>query len=463
MAAPDQYDFIMIGAGQSGDPLARACARAGKRTALIERDAVGGTCVNYGCTPTKTMVASGRTAYVAGRAPLLGVHSSTVSVDMSRVRQRKRDIVEEFRSGTETRLRAIENLDLIYGEARFASARSVIVAAKSGEERELTASQAIVVNTGQRPIVPDLPGLDTVPYLDSTSIMELDRVPEHLVVLGGGYIAVEFGQLMRRLGSRVTILQRAKQLLGREDDDIAAAVKDILIEDGIDVLIEATSKKVEPAAGGVALTVSGPAGERRIEGSHLLVAVGRVSNTEALALERAGIALDGRGNIAANDRLETSAPGVFAMGDVKGGPAFTHISYDDYRILSRRLLEGDEHASIAGRLVPYTVFMDPQLGRVGMTEAEARAKGLNIKVATMPMSYVARALESEEKRGMVKAVVDTDTGRILGVAVLGYEGGELMAVAQVAMMGKLPYTALRDGIFAHPTSSELYNNLFASL
>jgi len=453
MGTPRQYDAIIIGAGQAGGPLAGALARSGWKTALIEREHVGGTCINEGCTPTKTMVASARVAYLARRGPDYGVRHGSVSVDMDVVRRRKRAIVESFRGGSQKRLESTPGLDLIFGEAAFEAPMQVRVG-----DSLLAASRAIVVNTGTRPARPAIPGLDSVPALDNRSIMELDSVPEHLLVLGGGYIGLEFGQMFRRFGSRVTILQSNARLLPREDDDVTDAITAILREDGIEVITGAKALRVGAPA---SLTVTTPEGQRRLEGSHLLVATGRTPNTDRLNLAAAGIQTDSHGFIRANDRLETSAPGVFAAGDVKGGPAFTHISYDDVHVLRARLLDGLP-ASIADRQVPYTVYTDPQLGRIGLTEREATAQGLKFRVAKMPMTHVARALETDETRGFMKALVD-DAGQILGAAVLGIEGGEIATIVQIAMLGKLPYTALRDAIFSHPTLAESLNNLFAGL
>ncbi len=462
MSASDHYQAILIGSGQGGTPLCQALAKAGLRTALVERAHVGGTCVNEGCTPTKTMVASGRVAYLARRGSDYGVHTGAITVDMSRVRERKRAIVESFRGGNQRRIEKTANLELIFGEASFTGPRSIQVRLRDGSQRTLTADK-FFINAGCRAGVPSLEGLQGVPYLDSTSIMELDVVPEHLLVIGGGYIGLEFGQLFRRLGSRVTIVQQGPQLLRGEDADVAAEVLKIMQEDGIDVLFNAKVQRVAKEGPQIKIAVvcgEGAAGETRtIAGSHLLVATGRVPNSDTLNIAAAGIAADKRGFIQVNAKLETSVDGIFALGDIKGGPAFTHISYDDFRIIRTNLIEKG-NASIEGRLVPYTVFIDPQLGRVGMTEAEAQAKNLKIRVAKMPMSHVARALEVDETRGFLKAIVDAATGQILGAVVLGLEGGEVMSMIQLAMMGKLPYTALYNGVFAHPNLSEALNNLF---
>ena len=455
------YDAIVIGAGQAGGPLSTALAASGRRTAIIERAYVGGTCINFGCTPTKTMVASARVAYLARRASDYGVLTGEVGVDMTVVRRRKRDIVESFRSGSERRIEEADGVDLIHGEAGFSGLHTIVVTGHDGDTTELSAP-LIFINTGCRGITPPLEGLDSVPALDNVSIMELDTVPERLLVLGGGYIGLEFGQMFRRFGSEVTIVQRGPRLFGREDPDVADEVARILVEDGVGVLLDTDATGVQPDGAGVRLTVRGPDGERELRGSHLLLATGRGPDTRALTLAAAGIATDARGYIQVDDRLETNVPGVYALGDVKPGPAFTHISYDDFRVIRTNLIENGS-ASIKDRIVPYTVFIDPQLGRVGMTETEARVGDRPVRVAKMPMSYVARALEVDESRGFMKAVVDGETGQILGCAILGLEGGEVMSMIEIAMMGRLPYTALRDGVFAHPLLAESLNNLFGSL
>lgn len=461
MAGAEQYDAIVIGSGQSGGPLSTALVKGGRRTALIEREHIGGTCINEGCTPTKTMVASARVAYLDRRSRMYGVDDGSVSVDMLEVRKRKRMIVDDFRNGS-THMIEEGGVDIIRGEACFTSPTSIDVTSSSGDKWSLAAHE-FFIDTGARPADPPIEGLKSVPHLNSTTIMELDDVPECLLVLGGGYIGLEFGQMFRRFGSRVIVVERGPKLLAREDDDIAALVCDIMREDGIEVLLETSAVRVEGGPdGAIHLTVKNAQGERTLTGSHLLVAVGRAPNTESLHLEAAGVEKTDRGFIKVNDRLETTVPNIWAMGDVAGSPAFTHISYDDFRVVRDNLLNGGNRTT-NGRLVPYTVFIDPQLGRVGLGEDEAKKAGRNVRVATLPMNHIARAIEVGETRGLMKAVVDADTNQILGCAVLGIEGGEIMAMFEIAMMGKLPYTALRDGIFAHPTLAEAMNNLFSKL
>ena len=457
----EQYDAIVIGSGQGGTPLSRALAESGMRTALVEREHVGGTCINEGCTPTKTMVASARVAYLARRGADYGVHTGAIRIDLQQVRQRKRGIVDSFRNGSQARLEKTPKLDLIFGVASFTGPREIRVLGKDGSER-LMRSERIFLNAGTRASIPKLQGLESVPYLDNKTIMELDAVPEHLLILGGGYIGLEFGQMFRRFGSQVTIVQSGKQLLVQEDVDVANEVAKILREDGVEVLLSTKSERVSSQGGKIALEVNDGSQGRRLSGSHLLVATGRTPNSDTLNLGAGGIETDAKGFIRTNNRLETNVPGVYALGDIKGGPAFTHISYDDFRILRANVIE-KKNVTIDGRLVPYTCFFDPQLGHVGLTEADAQRLGRNVRVAKMPMSSVARALEMDESRGFMKAIVDAETGEILGATVLGIEGGEIMAQLQIAMMGKLPYTALRDGIFAHPTLAEAVNNLFASI
>ncbi|MGB7553131.1 MAG: mercuric reductase [Candidatus Korobacteraceae bacterium] len=461
MTTPQQFDAIVIGTGQAGKPLCTALTEAGMRTAIIERKDVGGTCINVGCTPTKTMVASARVAYLARRGADYGVHTGDIRIDMERVRQRKRDIVKNFRDAGQTRIEQAADVELIFGDASFTSAKSLLIQLKAGGQRTLTAEK-IFINAGARPAVPAIDGLKDVPFLDSTSIMELDAVPEHLLVLGGGYVGLEFGQMFRRFGSRVTIVQAGGQLLNREDQDVADEVAKILRQDGVEVLLNARANRVSQSDGSIRLDAQQQGRSITLAGSHLLVATGRVPNSDTLNLAAAGVQADNHGFIKVNDRLETGVDGIYALGDIKGGPAFTHISYDDFRIIRTNLIEKGS-ASTNGRLVPYTVFIDPQLGRIGMTEAEARAQKRKIRIAKLPMTSVARALEVDETRGFMKAIVDAETKQILGAAVLGLEGGEVMSAIEIAMMGKLPYTVLKDGVFAHPTLTESLNNLFMAM
>src|SRR4029077_3029442 len=407
MSTPNHYQAIVIGSGQGGNPLCGALAQAGLRTALIERSHIGGTCVNEGCTPTKTMLASGRVAYLARRGKEYGVQTGDIRIDMQRVRQRKRDIVDSFRNGSQKRLEKTANLDLIFGEATFTGPKSVSVRLKDGGQRTLSADR-IFINAGTRPSVPKLEGLKEVPFLDSTSIMELDSVPEHLLVLGGGYVGLEFGQLFRRLGSQVTIVQSRGQLLVGEDADIAEEVLAILRQEGIEVLLSSRAERVVKSGAGIQLTVRAGKEPRMVQSSHLLTATGRTPNTDSLNVGTAGIATNERGFIKVNTKLETNVENIYALGDINGGPAFTHISYDDFRILRTNLIEKGS-ATTENRFVPYTLFIDPQLGRVGITEEQARAQNTKIRVAKMPMTYVARALEVDETRGFMKAIVDAES------------------------------------------------------
>lgn len=458
----EELDAIIIGTGQAGKPLAGTLAQAGWKTAIIEKGRVGGTCVIDGCTPTKTMIASARVAHLARRAAEYGVQVVGVDVDLAAVWQRKREVVDMFSTGSERGMRRHETLELILGEARFVGPRAVEVRLEDGGARRLSAAH-IFINAGARPSVPPIPGLDTVPWLDSTSIMELGETPAHLIVLGGGFIGLEFAQMFRRFGAEVTILERGDQIAGREDADVAEAITGILRQDGIIIHTGMEVACVGPSPdGGIAVNARQAGREHIVHGSHLLVASGRTPNTDALNLGAAGIETDERGYIRVNERLETGVPGVYALGDIAGSAPFTHVAYDDFRVVRANLLDGESRTT-TGRPTPYTVFIDPQLGRIGLSETQAREQGHEIRVASLPMTRVARAIETDETRGFMKAIIDAKTDRILGAAVLGVEGGEVMTVLQVAMMGDLPYTAIRDGVFAHPTLAESLNNLFMSL
>ena len=456
-----QFDTVIIGTGQSGKPLGVALARAGWKVAVIEREHVGGTCINVGCTPTKAMVASARVAYLARRAKDYGVGAGPVTVDMRRVYKRKRRIVESFRHYVQKTLEKTANVELIFGEARFKNAKSVVVELMEGGTREIE-GRKIVINTGCRPAVPQIPGLDAIPFLDSSSIMELTELPKHLIVLGGGYVGLEFCQMFRRFGARVTVVNRDPRLILREDLDVSAEVEKILEEDGIEILNSTQVTRLEKVGAGVRAVLETGKGSRKISGSHLLLALGRVPNSDRLGLSAAGVETDASDFIKVNSKLETNVPDVYAIGDVKGGPAFTHISYDDFRILRENWLNRG-NATIDGRPVPNCMYIDPQLATVGINETEAQKRGIDHRVAKLPMTGVARAQEMSETRGFMKAVVDAKTQQILGCAILGVEGGELMSMLQIAMMGKLPYPVIKEAIFAHPTLAESLNNLFMTL
>ncbi|OAQ59580.1 Pyruvate/2-oxoglutarate dehydrogenase [Pochonia chlamydosporia 170] len=473
------YDAVVIGSGQGGTPLSMAFAQAKKKTALIESTHLGGCCVNEGCTPTKTMIASGRVAYLTRRGPDYGVLNpkpEDVRVNMEKVRQRKRDIVDTFRSGSERRVRGA-GVDVIMGSASFEYNATLKVKCNDGAEKTITADQ-IFICAGERPASPRIDGFNAKSFppgvvLDSTSVQELGIIPSHLIVVGGGYIGLEFGQLFRRLGAEVTIIQRNGQLLPREDAEVAEAMLKILEEDGIKVLLKTSPSSVlytgdKDPGKAVSVSTSGPSGTSELKGSHILFAAGRTPNTDTLNLEAAGIKTTSRGHIVVDQKLQSSNPRVWALGDIKGPPAFTHVSYDDFRILRANLLEKDSHPTAlttVDRILPYVVYTDPQLAHVGLHEHEARAKFPNaeIQVATMPMTYVARALETDETRGMMKAVIDADTQKILGFTCLGLEGGEIMSVVQMAMIAGSKWTALRDAVWAHPSLAESLNNIWGML
>ncbi|TAQ85373.1 hypothetical protein B7494_g6304 [Chlorociboria aeruginascens] len=449
------YQNIIIGSGQAGNPLAVALSKAGQKTILIEKSHIGGCCINEGCTPTKTMIASGRAAYLTRRGQDYGIHTSSqdiepkneVFVDMLKVRQRKRDIVDQFRGGSEARLKDA-GVEVLMGEGRFRDSKAIIVKREDGSEKTIV-GENIFINVGERPMplkIEGLEGIEAKRILDSTSAQELDEVPEHLVVIGGGYVGVEFAQLYRRLGAEVTIIQRGTQLLPREDKDIADTMLGILVEDGIAVHLESVALRIlSSSANGIFnLTIGRDQTEKTISGSHILLVTGRIPNTSTLNLPAAGIKTNSRNYIITNEYLETSTPNIYALGDVKGPPAFTHLSYDDFRIIKANLLPSSSSVpklSIKNRLVPYVVYTDPQLAHIGLHHAEAvkQFPTRNIKMATMPMRYVARALEIDESRGVMRGVVDGETGEILGFTCLGVEGGEVMSVVQMAMIGGVRY------------------------
>src|SRR5437899_939264 len=410
MPQATKYDVIVIGTSQGGRFLPIVFAKAGRKVAVVERGHVGGVCVNVGCTPTKTMVASARVAYLANRGAFYGVQTGPISVDLQAVRKRKQAVVDGARSYSESNITAGRglDLDLLRGEAHFIAPKTLEVSFGNGETRQITAP-LIFIDTGGRPKQLTIKGVESVSVLDSTTIMELETLPEHLLIIGGGYIGLEFGQMFRRFGSQVTIIQHHPRLLMNEDEDVADEITKIFREDGITVLTGAVPQQLQSVNGvRIQLTVRTSEGEQQLHGSHLLAAPGRVPNTEDLTPEAAGIQLDREGYIQVNGQLETNVPGIYALGDVKGGPAFTHIAYADFRIWRTNLLELGS-ASTQDRMAPYTIFIDPQFGRVGMSENEARKQGRSIRVAKIPMNSVIRALETGETRGFMKAIVDADT------------------------------------------------------
>lgn len=465
--AQQHFDAVIIGSGQGGTPFANASAKHGWKTAVVERRYPGGTCVNDGCTPSKAVDASARVAYLARRGADFGVHMGEITMNLQTVYDRKQALVDSSRKGIGTSLSTSENSTLIMGEASFAEQQpgdgtyALDIALQDGGTERITADR-VIVNTGERPHIPgDVEGLQDVPVLDSTAMLDLKEVPDKLLILGAGYIALEFAQMFLRFGSQVTVLERHDRIAQHEDDDVAQCLRDILTEDGIRILTCSAVSRAYGSAGDITLDVVTGDGPVTLHGTHLLVATGRTPNVEALHLDRAGVRQKPSGHIDVNDRLETSARNIWAIGDVKGGPAFTHVSYDDFRVLRANLLQGGD-VSIKDRLLTYCMFTDPELARFGLNETDAAKQGKAVRVATMPMKRMARATEMDEPRGLMKALVDPETGKILGATVLGVDGGEVAAQLQIAMMGGMPYTALRDAMFAHPTKAEALNNLFTS-
>ncbi|MFD2872842.1 mercuric reductase [Mucilaginibacter ximonensis] len=456
---PKQYDAIVIGAGQAGLPLAKKLANAGKKTILIERRWVGGTCVNDGCTPTKTWVASAKAAYMAASSAALGVKIKSYKVDLGLIKKRKDDIVINARKGSTKAAEETPNLELIFGEAEFTDVKTITVRLNDGGTRLLKA-EWIFLNVGARTFIPDIEGLQDIDYLTSTSILELDKVPDNLLVLGGNYIGLEFGQMFRRFGSKVTVLERSARLVPREDEDICAEMRKLLELENINVQTGSQAVKFKQnKKGKIIATIKNAGHEKKEKFSHVLVAAGRVPNSDTLNLAKAGVKTDEKGYIKVNSKLETNVKGIYALGDVKGGPAFTHISYNDYTIVYRNLIEKHNY-NTNDRPLPYCMFTDPQLGRIGISEHEAKEQGLDYIVAKLPMAHVARAVETGDTRGFMKAVVDRKTKKILGAAILGQEGGEIMSVLQMAMEGGITYDRIRYCVFAHPLYSESLNNLF---
>lgn len=457
----EQFDDVVLGGGKGGKSLAMALAKAGHSVALIERGQIGGTCINVACIPTKTMVASATLVELARRAGDFGVILDPPPAVLAPVIERKRRVVSGMVDAHRTLFTTTPNMTFLLGAGVFVGDRTISVTMADGSTREVR-GERVYINTGSHTTIPPIPGLDTVDYLTSTSVMELEELPARLAIIGAGYIALEFAQVFRRLGSDVVVIQRGDRFLPNEDRDIAAAIRKLLEEDGIEFLDNADTESVRAGGRGVEVLYSRDGIRDIVDCSHLMVAIGRTPTTAGLGLETAGVEVSPKGAITVNDRLQTTADNVYALGDCNGGPLFTHASWDDYRILLANVLHGAGR-STAGRLVPYTLFIDPELGRVGLTEDQAAAQGFDIAVATLPAAKVPRANTAGETKGVLKAVVDRRTDQILGCSLFCHSAGEVMSVVQMAMIGKVPYQQVRDTIFTHPTMAESLNLLFAEI
>ncbi len=461
----ESYQVIIIGGGKGGKTLATELGHNGIKTALIERSAemIGGSCINVACIPTKTLIASARVAQTARRAAEFGIQLGEVRVDWLSVRRRTEGVVAGMRAMNYKNFTSAPNLDFILGTARFIEPHVIEVEDPNGVRRRLTAGK-IFINTGTRPAKADLAGLADIGALalDSESIQRLDALPPHLLVLGGSYVALEFAQMFRFFGSEVTVLERGSQLLKREDMDVAEALTGILRDDGIDIRLNCVAERLEKNGDTLEVFVKEGARTNRITGSHLILAVGRRPNTEELNLAAAGVETNTRGFVRVNERLETSADGVWALGDVNGGPQFTHASLDDYRIVKANIFENGQRTT-KDRLIPFTLFTQPELARVGLTEKEATQQGLQFRIAKAPAAAIPRAKTMSETRGFIKVVIDARTNRLLGCTILSLEAGEMISTAEMTMTGNLPFTALRDAVLTHPTMTEGFNTVFAGL
>ena len=460
MSRPEQFDVVILGSGQGGKQLAWHLGRSGKKVAVVERRWVGGSCPAVACMPSKNEVWSARVAYLVRNAGHFGTSTGAVETDMRKVRGRKQDMVDRE---IELHLQAYKSsgAELIMGSGRFVGPKTIEVALNDGGAR-LLAGAEVVLNLGSHAAIPDIPGLEAARALTHIEALELDYLPSHLIVLGGGYVGIEMAQAYRRFGSRVTIVEPGGQLMNREDADVAEEMRGILEGEGVEVLLNAQPVDVHGLSGDtVTVTVRAAAGERKIEGSDLLVAVGRVANTRDIGLDKAGVELDARGFVRVNERLQTTAPGVWAIGECAGSPQFTHVSVDDFRIVRDNMAGGNRRTD--DRLVPYVMFTDPPLARVGISEGEAQRNGIPVRVANLPMSNVLRTEATDEKHGFMKAVVSANDDRILGFTMIGSEAGEVMAAIQTAMLAELPYPKLRDAVIAHLTLAEGLGPLFANV
>lgn len=458
-----RFDALIIGSGQAGNPLAYALADAGRRVALIENHHLGGSCINYGCSPTKTLLTAAHRAHAIRTAAELGLRVPAPMVDMPAVIGRKDQLVAQHREGIRQNLtREHPGITVLHGHAAFTGPRTLVFSPGRDIEAQQLTAPLIFINTGTVAAWPDIEGIRAVGALTNETLLDLKELPEHLIILGGSYIGVEFGQMYRRFGSRVTIVENGPHLMDHEDADVQQELERLLAAEGIEFVFGARTRRVSRGADGtLTLTADTRRGERRLRGSHLLLATGRRPNTDSLNLAAAGIETDEDGYIRVDEQLRTGARGVYALGDVKGGPQFTHISYDDYRIVRDQLLHG-RRRSTARRPLPYVVFTEPQLGRVGLSEKQARAQGVAYRVGQLPVRHIGRARETNEPAGFLKVLVGEDD-RLLGAAVLSAQGGEIMSMLQIAMAGRLKYQQLRDMVLAHPTWAEALNNVFARL
>jgi pyruvate/2-oxoglutarate dehydrogenase complex dihydrolipoamide dehydrogenase (E3) component len=460
MPQAERFEYLVLGSGNGGMILAWHLAQAGRRVAVVERRYIGGSCHNINCLPSKNEIWSAKVADLAKHGARFGTITGPVRIDVGRVRQRKRDMVEALKELT-IKLYRTSGANIIMGEGRFVAPKTLDVRLNEGGTRTLVGDQ-VFLNLGTHATVPNVPGLEATKPLTNIEALDLDYAPSHLIVLGGGFVGLELAQAYRRFGSRVTIIHRGPQIAEREDPDVAAEMHRILTDEGVDVLVGAQPLQVRGRSGqGVSVVVHTSSGERSVDGSDLLVAAGRTPNTAGIGLDVAGVELDERGYIKVNERLQTTAPDVWAIGESAGSPQFTHVSFDDFRVIRDNLARLDH--TTHGRLVPYCVFTDPPLARVGLSETDARRRGIATRVAKLPMNQVLRTFTLDEQQGFMKALVAEHDDEILGFAMIGPEAGEVMAVVQTAMLGHLPYTKLRDAILAHPTMAEGLNGLFANV
>ncbi|WP_242062974.1 mercuric reductase [Nostoc sp. FACHB-145] len=459
----EHYDDIIIGGGKAGKTLAPALVATGRKTALVERslNMIGGTCINVACIPTKTMVASANVANIVRNSAAYGIKVHASTLDFAEVIRRKRIVVQSMREMNLHNLKIALGHELIVGTGRFVAPQTIEVATDEGNTRLITAER-LFINTGTRPLIPSIPGLKEAGFLTSESIMELEQLPEHLLILGSGYIGLEFAQMFRRFGSRVTVIGQSEQILSQQDPDIAMAVQTLLEREDIEFLLNAKVLKADRAGNAIKLQIQVANQQIELQGSHLLIAVGRVPTTDSLNLAAAGVATDARGFIVVNDRLETNVPGIWALGDINGGPQYTHVSLDDYRIIKANLIDGGNR-NTSDRPIPSCLFIDPELAHLGLTETEARQQGYAIRVAKLDASAIPRARTLGKTDGLLKAIVDTETGHILGASLLCHEAGEVISTVQMVIQAQMPYTVLRDGVLTHPTMTEGLNLLFSKM